>query len=493
MTKILFINPNKWGRGITTIWVASHSGLLKRNGHEVKLFDCTFYKDWTDNEVKLNTNNLQFKPTNYENLIKWNVSNLKESLQKTLDDFSPDVIFSSGISSHIHGEGEYINIQYAYEVLKDLKFKGLLIFGGLQSTSRPEFILRKMPRVDYLISGESELILNDIANFCTDKEKINSLNGVNFLFKNQFFKNLPQKIINTLDVLTPYDYSLFSKQTFLRPYNGSIVKAVDYEISRGCIYTCGYCVETVIQNYYNFNSKNKRGALLNAKSYLRNKSPKKILEEILYLYNQYNIELFRLQDTNFLTIDRNVLKDLSDLISNQKINIKLYIETRAEGINQGTIELLKKLKVDGVGMGVELSDEKFREQDLNRFVDHKKITKAFHLLRKNFINTTAYNIIGLPNQDEESIINTIKFNIKLNPNVSSVAYFSPYMGTDLELKSKGIFSEHPDKMDAQLRTKVKNGSIDFKILEFYKNNFNFLISNKLKDLEELKKKWIKNY
>ena len=30
MAKILFINPNKWGRGITPIWVASHSGLLKK-------------------------------------------------------------------------------------------------------------------------------------------------------------------------------------------------------------------------------------------------------------------------------------------------------------------------------------------------------------------------------------------------------------------------------------------------------------------------------
>ena len=30
MAKILFINPNKWGRGITPIWVASHAGLFKK-------------------------------------------------------------------------------------------------------------------------------------------------------------------------------------------------------------------------------------------------------------------------------------------------------------------------------------------------------------------------------------------------------------------------------------------------------------------------------
>ena len=52
MAKILFINPNKWGRGITPIWIASHSAILKQNNHRVELFDCTFYEDWTDNELE---------------------------------------------------------------------------------------------------------------------------------------------------------------------------------------------------------------------------------------------------------------------------------------------------------------------------------------------------------------------------------------------------------------------------------------------------------
>ena len=57
------------------------------------------------------------------------------------------------------------------------------------------------------------------------------------------------------------------------------------------------------------------------------------------------------------------------------MNIKLYIETRAEGINEKSIQLLKKLKVDGVGMGLELSDEKYRNNHLNRFVDQSKSIK----------------------------------------------------------------------------------------------------------------------
>ena len=40
----------------------------------------------------------------------------------------------------------------------------------------------------------------------------------------------------------------------------------------------------------------------------------------------------------------------------------MYIETRPEGINDISVKLLKDLKVDGVGMGIELAAEGFREE-----------------------------------------------------------------------------------------------------------------------------------
>jgi anaerobic magnesium-protoporphyrin IX monomethyl ester cyclase len=489
--KILFINPNKWGRGITTIWIASHSGNLKKSGHKSKLFDCTFYKEWTDLEVEINTSNKQFQKTNYLDKIKWKKNNLLKDLKKIIEEFKPDIIFSSAISSHIHGEGEYINIQYTYELIEQINSKAIIVFGGLQPTANPREVLKKMPKVDFLISGESELIINEIANLHPNKEMIKKINGLSYYEKNKFIKNKPQKIINNLDEISPYDYSIFDNQVFLRPYNGKVLKAVDYEMSRGCIYTCSYCVETVIQKYYGFDKKNNKGTLISAKSYLRNKTAKTIFKEIKNLNKNYGIELFRCQDTNFLTIDHKVLAELADYIHSSKLNIKLYIETRAEGINEKTINFLKKLKVDGVGMGLELSSDDFREHSLNRFVDNKKIVKAFKLLKKNKINTTAYNIIGLPEQTEESIIDTIKFNRKIQPNVSSVAYYSAYEGTSLKNKSTHLFEKYPNGMDAQMRGKILNHKLGIKVLDFYKSNFNYLVANKNLNISKFKKEWLK--
>ena len=80
--KVLFINPSKWGRGITPIWIASHAAVLKKNGVQVELFDSTFYSDWSDNEIGYNTKNNQYKPSKYQDYVKFNKSNVFDDLKK---------------------------------------------------------------------------------------------------------------------------------------------------------------------------------------------------------------------------------------------------------------------------------------------------------------------------------------------------------------------------------------------------------------------------
>ena len=132
MSKVLLINPSKWGRGITPIWVASHSAVLKNNGHEVKLFDATFYSSWADNENLFNTNNKQYRPSDYENYIKFKNEPVEEDLAKFIQKFQPDFLFFSAISSHIHGEGEYISIQLGHKIIENIKGNHTVICGGFK-------------------------------------------------------------------------------------------------------------------------------------------------------------------------------------------------------------------------------------------------------------------------------------------------------------------------------------------------------------------------
>ena len=212
---------------------------------------------------------------------------------------------------------------------------------------------------------------------------------------------------------------------------------------------------------------------------MRTKSAKRIHEELKYLSQELRIKLIRSQDTNFLTINHKVLYELEKYFIDDPLDIILYIETRPEGINEKTVKLLKNLKVDGVGMGLELAGAQFRKNSLNRFIEEDKIIKAFKLLKENNIKRTSYNIIGLPDQDENSILETIEFNKFINPDNITVAFYTPYHGTPEQKKSfnKRYFSDYEKNLDAQLRTLSKGNLLNIEKLNYYKKNFISLVRN----------------
>lgn len=451
--RILLINPSKWGRGITPIWIASHSAILKKHGHDVKLFDCTFYSSWQLNELKYNTSNLQYKQSDYESYIKYKDSSLAGDLQKTIDDFRPDIILISAISSHLHGEGEYVNVQYGNELLGKIKTDALKMAAGFQVTALQQDAVNIFKNVDIFIVGESEEILAEFLDSADRSKRI-------------LYAKKPVDLNNT----GLYDYSLFEDQIFYRPYQGDVVRAIDYEMSRGCVYNCSYCVESITQKYYGF-TRARNGVLLNSKHYLRCKSAENIVKELECVSNNFNIRMIRCQDSNFLSIPLPVLKKVSEPI--RDLDIFLYIETRAEGINKKTAEILKYLKVDGVGMGVEIAEESFRKGSLNRYVSQNQLINAFDILKEFGIKRTSYNIIGLPNQTEQMIKDSINLNKKLNPDNITVAFFSPYVGTSEQIKASNLnyFNEYENDVDGQLRTLSKSTLLSSEKLNYYKKNF----------------------
>ena len=178
MAKVLLVHPSKWGRGITAIWIPSHTAVLRSRGHEVELFDATFYEDWSVDEVGYNTDNKQYKPSDYHNQVQMSSAPVRTALAERITNFNPDVIFFSALSSHIHGEGEYVNIQYGHQLLEGISTDAVIVTAGLQPTAQPEDMFERFPLVNYFIRGESEIVLGDLVDL---KEKGNdpaSLNGV---------------------------------------------------------------------------------------------------------------------------------------------------------------------------------------------------------------------------------------------------------------------------------------------------------------------------
>ena len=59
------------------------------------------------------------------------------------------------------------------------------------------------------------------------------------------------------------------------------------------------------------------------------------------------------------------------------------------------------------------------------------IIEAFKLAKKYNVKTNAINIIGVPGETKEMLLNTVKLNREINPTTSHVNIFYPYKGTPL--------------------------------------------------------------
>ena len=93
--------------------------------------------------------------------------------------------------------------------------------------------------------------------------------------------------------------------------------------------------------------------------------------------------------------------------------------------------------------------------------------------------------------DQPFIVDTIKLNIRLNPDNITVAFYSPFIGTDLQRSSarEGLFEEYARGSDSQLRSCSVEGDDQTDMLEFFKRHFSELVRGGLDQLPELKKQY----
>jgi anaerobic magnesium-protoporphyrin IX monomethyl ester cyclase len=469
---ILLLNPNSWGRAFTPIGLATVSGLLKDRGHSTKLFDTTFYDDWEVNEQAEGEKYLSYKFTDLSEYgVKTKKSDQVEDLKKLVAEYRPSLIIFSILSSHLQGEGEYNMYHYGKELLKKAEVKGIpVLVGGIFPSVKPDEVLDDGV-VNMVCRGECEEAIAELVDKMERGEDITTIKNLWVKKGNKIFRNEVRPLNPNLDHLPYMDLSIFDDKNFYRPFVGKVYRAIDAELSRGCYYRCDYCVETAVQDLYGYEEANS-GIVVKDKGYHREKSIARILSEFKLLKEKFNLEFIRFQDTKFLSMQYEKLKELSEKYPIE-VGLPFYIETRPEDLTEKNTKLLKAMGCVGVGMGLEEGSRSFRKDMLNRPCADKVIIEACKNLRNMGIRATTYNVIGFPDETRENIMETIELNRKARPSSMTVAFYSPYVGTPMyELSlDKGIIPENVSCLDQKLFAKVKLDYISSEELKGLRDTF----------------------
>ncbi len=110
---------------------------------------------------------------------------------------------------------------------------------------------------------------------------------------------------------------------------------------------------------------------------------------------------------------------------------KFMILIRVEMANDNFLCMLKDAGCFRIFFGIESGNEKIRNELMGRKMSNEKIINVFDLCHKYGLETLTANVIGVPGESEEMIMDTIKLNRRLRPTISGVNIFYPYKGTVL--------------------------------------------------------------
>ena len=199
--------------------IAMFSAILKKEGHQVQIFDTTYYSlDYGIDSDGSKMEKLNVVPFNMEDKgIRLKTSDWKIDLKKQVDDFKPNLLAISSTEDMWE-----LGVTVLQE-LRDYKIKNNIpvIAGGVFSTFAPEICIKE-ELVDLVCVGEGE---NALIDLCKRIENNQDYSDVTNLWvkkdRKVIKKNSISKPVNIND--NPIiDISLFEENRLYRPMAGKV-------------------------------------------------------------------------------------------------------------------------------------------------------------------------------------------------------------------------------------------------------------------------------
>jgi radical SAM superfamily enzyme YgiQ (UPF0313 family) len=422
--KVLFFHYSDYLETGIPGGIATLSALLRRNGHETGLFDTTFLKP-ARYQRSLKAGPAIFKKTPYtlEDLVENDpVVDVNEEFSRILHQFQPDLLAVSSMTT---------NIDDTLEMLRRVSPKCLVVVGGVHATLSPEEILRE-DVVDLVCVGEGEGALVDL---CDALERNKDSRGIANLWWKQngnIIKNSlrPFEDLNRLPVP---DWSIFDERHLFRPFDGKVYKGSFITTSRGCPGGCTYCVNKALQ-------KICRGC----GKYFRLQSPEKTIYDIHVIKEQYGATWLKFADDTFLLHSVEELKALK--AGFKELAVYFGCSVQPLTISEEKVALAKEMGCVAMTVGIESGNEEIRRKILNRRISNQRLERGIRTIMDAGIRVSTFNMIGLPGETRENVLETIRFNKRLGIKAANVYIVYPFAGTQMASAHGTNYRDEQGKM-----------------------------------------------
>ena len=303
----------------------------------------------------------------------------------------------------------------------------LVVLGGPHPTFFPEVIHH--PAVDAICRGEGENALPAFAASINGHGPAVDMEGFWVKHEGQVFKNPPAPLVEDLDQIPiPARNSLFRDYPFIGklPFRKMIT-------GRGCPYNCSYCYNKALKDILRGKGK-----------YLRRRSVSHVVKEAVYLKNNFNCRFIDFNDDIF-TIDQDWILEFSEEYANQ-VHVPFCCNVRVDRLDEQAAKALAKAGCRVVKFGLESGDEHFRHTVLNKHTTDDDIRNCAEILHANKIKIQTYNMLGLPGENLEQAMKTVRLNQEIKPYYAWCSLAQPYPGTAMAK----LFGSTPEQVKERM-------------------------------------------
>ena len=315
--------------------------------------------------------------------------NLEETIKK-LEKIKPRTI---GFTSFTH---EIERVAFAAGVIKNKFPKARCIIGGSHANAIPKELLSEFPVFDIAVFGEGEeTLLELVRNNCNNLERIE---GIAYRNNQGVFLNKvrPSLDLRTLPVI---DWTPFCRARYYPVFT-----------SRGCQYKCIFCAKT-------FGSG------------VRYRPAQDIIEEMKRIKKLFNPKVIYFWDENFCGDSHRTFELLKAIRTDKDLKgVKWFCMAH---VNNLDYELLKEMKSSGCirfGFGIESGCDAVMKK-MGKSITKEKIDKVAAWAKKLRIPFEGYFLFGLPDENWNTGMETIRYATKLNPHFPVFGVVVPYPGT----------------------------------------------------------------
>jgi radical SAM superfamily enzyme YgiQ (UPF0313 family) len=206
----------------------------------------------------------------------------------------------------------------------------------------------------------------------------------------------------------------------------------------GCPYHCSFCC---IQAPFKGGEK-VLGQKESVNTY-RQWSPQAVLAQIDTLVHEYGVRNIKIADEMFVLNPGHVL-GICDLIIERGYDLNIWAYARVDTVKEKMLEKLKRAGFNWLGIGVESANERVRD-DVQKGFGQEQVYKTLEAVRSAGINVGANYIFGLPEDDLDTMQQTLDLAMELNTEWVNFYCTMAYPGSPLyhlALKEKWPLPDH---------------------------------------------------